>query len=123
MLVLKRMELAPLRPSEDGPSSVRSSVTDIPVAISPRHSTTVLHAEEPSLQKSTSFDSNRPRTYDDLDIEDPLSRVYGCDDGFEMFSRTEFTFISASCVGIVAVPLLYLLISQLQVLNFVNETN
>lgn len=44
-----------------------------------------------------------------------MSRVYVREDEFEPFSRSEFAFISASCVGVVTVPLLYLLVSQLQV--------
>ena len=52
---------------------------------------------------------------DDLDLEDPLSRVYVRDDDFEPFSKTEVGFISLSCVGVVTVPLLFLIVSKVQV--------
>ena len=107
------MSSNPPRTSEDGPSSVRSSITDIPVGISPRHSGTPLRPEELRLRPSTSLDSNTEESLDDdLDIEDPLSRVYVRDDEFERFSKTEIGFITAACIGVISVPLLYLLVSQ-----------
>jgi hypothetical protein len=80
---------------------------------SPRHSTTPLR-EDRTLRNSLSNSSPRD-SLDDLDLEDPLSRVYVRDDEFEPFSKTEIVFISLSCVGVAAVPLLYLIVSKVQV--------
>jgi len=102
----------------DGPSSVRTSITDIPAITSPRPSITPLRTNEYKLRNSTSFDLPTPESEDDLDIEDPLSRVYVREEVFETFSRTEVAFISASCIGIVTIPLLYLLVSRLEVREF-----
>ena len=113
-----------LRASEDGPSSVRSSITDIPIEISPRHSNTPFRNEELKLLQSTPLDSNTPESVDDdLDIDDPLSRLYVRDDEFERFSKTEIVFITASCVGVVSLPLFYLLISRLKVVPMMKKVN
>src|SRR5271156_6068578 len=109
------MESVPLRSSEDHVSSGRSSMTDIPVISPPRLSTAPLRADEPTFRNSTSFDSDHPGSIEDLDIEDPLSRVYVRDDEFEPFSRTEIAFVSVSCIGVMALPLLFLLVSKLGV--------
>lgn len=105
------MESIPLRASERTSSSTRSSLDDIAVLTSPRHSTTPLR-EDITLRHSHS--SGRG-SLDDLDVEDPLSRVYVIDDEFEPFSRTEKGFIGVSCLGVVAVPLLYLIVSKVKV--------
>ena len=47
-------------------------------------------------------------------MEDPLSRVYDRDE-FEPFSKVEWGFITASCIGVVTVPLLYLIVSRIRV--------
>jgi hypothetical protein len=52
---------------------------------------------------------------EELDIEDPLGRVYHRDE-FEPFSTTEWGFISISCIGVITVPVLYLIVSRIQVL-------
>ena len=83
-------------------------MTDVP---SSRHASTPFRPEERRLRHSTSFDSNSPCSVDDdLDVEDPLSQVYVRDDEFERFSKTEIGFITASCIGVVIVPSLYLLV-------------
>jgi hypothetical protein len=105
------MSTGRLRSSEDGHSSVRSSITDIHVMTSPVPSP---RDEESALRKSSSLDSPRG-SIGDLELEDPLSRIYFGDE-FERFSATEITFITASCTGVLAVPLLYLLVSKLNVL-------
>ena len=105
------MESIPLRASEHTSSSSRSSLDDIAVLTSPRHSSTPLR-EDVTLRHSHSSDGD---SLDDLDVEDPLSRVYVLDDEFEPFSRTELGFIGVSCVGVVAVPLLYLIASKVKV--------
>jgi hypothetical protein len=96
---------------DDGPSSVRTSITDILATTSPRPSITPPRTNESELRHSTSFDLPTPGSDDDLDIEDPLSQVYVREEVFETFSRTELAFISVSCIGVVAIPLLYLLVS------------
>jgi hypothetical protein len=96
---------------DDGPSSVRTSITDIPAVTSPRPSLTPLRTNESELRNSTSFDLPTSGSDDDLDIEDPLSRVYVREEVFEKFSRTELAFISASCIGVVIIPFLFLLVS------------
>ena len=117
------MPSIPLQSSEDGPSSARSSITDIPVDISPRHSNTPLRPEELRLRQSTSLDSDTPESVDDdLDIEDPLSQVYVRDDEFERFSKTEIGFITASCIGVVVVPLFFLLVSRLKVVSMMEKS-
>jgi hypothetical protein len=116
------MPSIPLNSSEDGPYSVRTSITDIPAEISPRHSNTSLQPEELRLLQSTPLHSCTSESlYDDLDIEDPLSRLYVNDDEFERFSKTEICFITASCVGVVAMPLLYLLVSRLKVVSMMKK--
>lgn|SRR5579859_1202815 len=104
------MESIPLRASEHTSSSTRSSLDDIAVLTSPRHSTPL--REDITLRHSHSSEGD---SLDDLDVEDPLSRVYVLDDEFEPFSRTELGFIGVSCVGVVAVPLLYLIVSKVKV--------
>jgi hypothetical protein len=105
----------PHHPSEDLPSSVRSSIADIPVETSPVDSTAALNTSKPAPRNSASLEWSREPDDDDLDIEDPLSRVYVRGDEFEPFSRTEIGFISASCIAVVSVPLLHLLVSRIQV--------
>jgi hypothetical protein len=110
------------RSFEDDPSSIHSSITDIPVDISPRHSSTELRTEELRLRQSSSLDINIPELVDDdLDIEDPLSRIYVRDDEFERFSKTETGFIVTSCIGVIAVPLLYLLVSRSKVISRIEK--
>ena len=109
------MSTLPLRSSENGPdgaSSIRSSISDIPVADSAESSPRQLDGSTP--RKSNSLDSPRDSLEDDLELEDPLSRVYIREE-FERFSGTEIAFITASCTGVLTVPLLYLLVSQLNV--------
>jgi hypothetical protein len=80
--------------------------------------------DEPTLYNSTSFDSIPSASLDDLDIEDQLSRVFVRDNEFQPFSRMELAFMSVSCVGVVTVPLLYLFIGKLLVLEIqTNRTN
>jgi hypothetical protein len=112
------MSFTPLRSSEHNPSSARSSISDIPAITitSPRHSITPLRADDATLRNSLDFDSHG--SLDDLDVEDPLSRMYGSDSDFEPFSRKELGFISISCIGVVMVPLLFLIVSQVQVCPF-----
>ena len=90
-------------------------MTDIPVATSPTRATAFLHEDETTLQ-SPSFDTSSRESFDDLDVEDPLSRVYIRDEEFESFSPAETGFISVSCAGVVLVPLVYLLVAQLSAL-------
>jgi hypothetical protein len=47
--------------------------------------------------------------------------MYDGDSGFEPFSRKELGFISISCVGVVMVPLLFLIVSQVQVSSFLEK--
>ena len=99
-------------------SETRSSISDIPVIASPALSATHLHADEDGLRHSASLDSTPHESEDDLDIEDPLSRIYKTRDEFEPFSSVEKIFIGASCVAIVAVPLIYVLATKLNVYAF-----
>ena len=105
------MSRVPLRSSEDGHSSIRSSITDIPVVGSPEPTPRL---DESTSRESNSMDSHRD-SIDDLELEDPLSGVYVREE-FEPFSGTEVAFITASCTGMLAVPLLYLLVSIINVL-------
>lgn len=105
------MSRVPLRSSEDSHSSIRRSITDIPVVVSPEPTSRL---DESTSRKSSSSDSHRD-SIDDLELEDPLSRVYVREE-FERFSGTEIAFISASCASVLAVPLLYLLVSIIDVL-------
>jgi hypothetical protein len=41
--------------------------------------------------------------------------VYVLDEEFEPFSRTEVAFIGVSCLGVVTVPLLFLIVSKVKV--------
>jgi hypothetical protein len=91
--------------------SVRESLESLGSADIPVH-TTLLQSGDPTLHGSPS-NASEDAFIEDLEMEDPLSGVYVRDE-FEPFSRGEFGFISASCVGVVLVPLLYL-ISQLKV--------
>jgi hypothetical protein len=102
-----------LRSSEYKALSNRSSISDLPVLTSPRHSITPLRADDATLRNSLDFDSRG--SIDDLDVEDPLSGVYGNDSNFEPFSRKEIGFISLSTIGVIMVPLLFLIVSQFQV--------
>ena len=115
------MSFTPLRSSEHHPSSARSSISDLPAITitSPRNSITPLRADDATLRNSLDFDSHG--SLDDLDIEDPLSRMYDGDSGFEPFSRKELGFISVSCIGVVMVPLLFLIVSQVQVSSFLEK--
>jgi hypothetical protein len=99
-----------VRSSLERQSSERDSIDDIPV-----HSA-LLQAEEHTLRNSLSNDSGNGNFAEDLEMEDPLSRVYVRDE-FEPFSRWEIGFISVSCVGVVLVPTLFLL-SQVTVGSF-----
>jgi hypothetical protein len=47
--------------------------------------------------------------------------MYDGDSGFEPFSRKELGFISISCIGVVMVPLLFLIVSQVQVSSFLGR--
>ena len=109
------MSSIPLRSSDEGTSSIRSSISDIHV-LTP--STTLLQRSDEltRLRHSNSLESP-PGSIDEdgLDREDPLSRVYVRDDEFERFSKKEMGFITVSCLGVVAVPLLYLLVTRLRV--------
>ena len=106
------------RPSEHEPSSARSSMSDLPAITSPTTLETIPLANRGRISRnSASLDLN-PLRHDDLDIEDPLSHIYARNDEFEPFSRTETGFISVTCVGIVAVPLIFLLVSRLHVMSF-----
>jgi hypothetical protein len=96
---------------EDESSPIRHFREETSV-ISPPASPTPLYTEDTALRDSI---SDRPDSIDDLDAEDPLNGACLRDDEFEPFSRTEVVFISISCVGVVAVPLLYLLVSRIQV--------
>ena len=91
---------------------MRSSITDIHVVMSPAPSP---RNDESALRKSSSLDSPCD-SIDDLELEDPLSQVYVRDE-FERFSGMEIVFITASCTGVLAVPLLYLLVSKFNVLQ------
>ena len=104
------MPTVPLRSSRDGPSSILSSDSDIPVATSPEFAR---QQDEAVLPKSSSLDSS-DAFVDDLEFEDPLSRVY-VQQEFERFSGTEIIFITASCTGVLAVPLLYFITNKLNV--------
>lgn len=79
---------------------------------SPRHSITPLRADDATLRNSLDLDSYGPM---DLDMEDPLTGVYGNGNEFESFSRKEIGFISLSTIGVIMVPLLFLIVSQIQV--------
>lgn len=100
------------RRSADAPLSARTSITDIAVATSPVHTATVLQDDDVTL-RSPSFESSTHDSIDDIDLEDPLGRIYIRDGEFEPFSRTEIGFISVSCAGVVLVPVIYLLVNRL----------
>jgi hypothetical protein len=85
-------------------------MTDIPIITSTDLPTSPVRS--PPLRDSASFDSDHD-SIDDLDLEDPLSRVY--QDEFEPFSKSEVAFIGVSVVGVVTVPLLYLIVNRIQV--------
>ena len=107
------MSAVPLRSSGSAPSSARSSISDIPMVTSRRHSTSTPY-DDPDVRRSTSFDSNQGASLDDdLDIEDPLSRAYADITEFEPFSKSEYVFIGLSCFGVVLIPSLFLLITKL----------
>jgi len=95
-----------VRVSADQPSSAHSSISDIEVRASP--------PEDTPLRQSESSEDLQNNAIQDLELEDPLSRVYVRDD-FEPFSKTEWGFITISCLGVVSVPLLYLIVSRIQV--------
>jgi hypothetical protein len=116
--LLTGMSTERLRTSEHSERSARSSISDIPIITSPTLSATRLHPSEDGLRDSASLHSNTRESDGDLDIEDPLSRIYRTRDEFEPFSSVEKIFISASCVGIVAVPLIYVLVTKLSVSGF-----
>jgi len=116
--LLTGMSAERLRTSEHSERSARSSISDIPIITSPTLSATRLHPSEDGLRDSASLNSNTRESDGDLDIEDPLSRIYRTRDEFEPFSSVEKIFISASCVGIVAVPLIYVLVTKLSVSGF-----
>src|SRR5271168_3623359 len=105
--------------SFDSERSARSSISDIPIINSPALSATRLHPGEDGLRGSPSLDSNTHESEEDLDIEDPMSRIYRTRDEFEPFSSVEKIFISASCIAIVTVPLIYVLVTKLSVSAFV----
>lgn len=94
------------------PSSARSSMSDIPIVTSDIPIIAVQKNDSPLRE---SFSNSDHGSMDDLDIEDPLSRVYVRDDEFEPFSRSEVGFIGASVIGVVTVPLLYLIVNRIQV--------
>ena len=99
---------AVVRKSADNDSSPRSSMSDLPVPVTP---TSPFATEGTALRHSL---SSTRHSMEELDIEDPLSRVYNRDE-FEPFSKTEWGFVTVSCIGVVAVPLLYLLVSRIGV--------
>ena len=71
---------------------------------------------DPVVQPSPTFESNRSNSFDDddlLDGDDPLSRVYADATEFELFSKSEYAFISVSCFGVVLIPSLFLLVTKL----------
>jgi len=103
------MSSVPLRLSEDGHSSIWSSIADVPAV---EFSEPSPRLDESTLRKSTSFHDS----IDDLEFEDPLSRVHISEE-FERFSGTEIAFITSSFTGVLVVPLLYLLVSKLNVLQ------
>jgi hypothetical protein len=75
--------------------------------------------DDPAVQPSNSFESNRSGSIDeDLDIEDPLSRVYTDTAGFEPFSKSEQVFLCLSFFGVVLIPSIYLLVTKLVPLIF-----
>ena len=86
---------------------------DIPAITSSDILTTPLRNDE-TLRNSLDLDSEHG-SIDDLDIEDPLSRVYVRESEFEAFSRSELVFVCVSCMGMVAVPLLYLIANRIRV--------
>lgn len=100
-----------LSPEGDESCPISHSRADASV-LSPRAFPTPLHTEDTALRDSI---SDRADSVDGLGVRDPLNRESMRSDEFEPFSRTEVIFISISCVGVVTVPLLYLLVSRFHV--------
>ena len=105
-------------PHRSAPSSTRSSMSDLPMITTPRESTTIPY-NDPD-HHSTSFESNRGAGSmdDDLDVEDPLNRIYTEFAEFEAFSNAEYGFISLSCLGVVLIPSLFLIVTKLVSCSF-----
>lgn len=103
------MSSGPLRSSE---SSARSSLSDIAAITSPTVRETVPLANGES--HSDSLDMS-PRESDDLDVEDPLTRIYPRNE-FEPFSRTEIGFIGVTCIGVIAVPAAFFVVNLVEVI-------
>jgi hypothetical protein len=112
------MPSAPLRSSEDTPGPTLSSIIDIDTISALNNETAPLHLNDDTTNWARlSINSPSPRSIGSLDIEDPLGGVYVRNDDFEALSGGEVAFIGTACFGVVAVPLLYLLVSHLGVLG------